>query len=109
MATSKKSNKTSTGTSLMVIEQPVVIPSVEDVLNQVTEQLTTSTEVVATVETKLTKADIGRTIFNEELPNGLVRKTVIGRLIKEAQLTKAGAATYFQNMKKKAGLVKHTA
>ncbi len=107
MKTSTKSNKKSTGTSLLVIEQPVVLQSVAEVLEQVTEQVEENTTVVATVETKLTKADIGRTIFNEELEKGLVRKTVINRLINEALLTKNGAATYFQNMKNKAGLVNH--
>lgn len=55
---------------------------------------------------KITKAEAGRIIFEEELKNGLVRKVVINRLKNEAKLTKSGAATYFQNMKKKAGLVK---
>lgn len=113
MKTSNKKSNTSTGTSLLVIEQPVVLQSVAEVLEQVSEQVSEQVEenttVVATVETKLSKADIGRTIFNEELENGLVRKTVINRLIKEALLTKNGAATYFQNMKKKAGLVHHNA
>lgn len=109
MKTSNKKSNTSTGTSLLVIEQPVVLQSVAEVLEQVSEQVEENTTVVATVETKLSKADIGRTIFNEELENGLVRKTVINRLIKEALLTKNGAATYFQNMKKKAGLVHHNA
>lgn len=68
------------------------------VLQQATQQLKENKD-------HLTKADVGRSIFEEELKNGLVRKTTIDRLMKEALLTKAGAATYFQNMKKKAGLV----
>lgn len=81
--------------------------------NQVAEVLAAAqTQLVETVEVvaKVTKADTGRTIFNEELATGtLVRKNVIDRLMKEAGLTKAGAATYFQNMKNKAGLVVHKA
>ncbi len=71
------------------------------VLQEATGQIKENEKVL------LTKADIGRTIFEEELKNGLVRKTVINRLINEALLTKNGASTYFQNMKNKAGLVNH--
>lgn len=56
-----------------------------------------------------TKADLGRTIWNEEVVsmNGQcpIRATTIKRLMTEANLTKAGASTYYQNMKKKAGFV----
>lgn len=71
------------------------------VLQEATGQIKENEKVL------LTKAEIGRTIFEEELKNGLVRKTVINRLMTEALLTKNGASTYFQNMKNKAGLVNH--
>ena len=62
---------------------------------------TTSTVVAAT------KADKARTIFKEAYSMSPVpqRKDIINRLVIEAGLTKAGAATYLQNMKTKAGLV----
>lgn len=101
---SNKSNKTTT-----VESTTEVVSEVATVLAEATVQLAETATVVATTEHKLTKADTGRTIFNEELATGtLVRKTTIDRLMKEAGLTKAGAATYFQNMKKKAGLVHST-
>lgn len=87
-----------------VVSQKTVLSGQEQiikVLQEATGQIKENEKVL------LTKADIGRTIFNEELENGLVRKTVINRLINEALLTKNGASTYFQNMKNKAGLVNH--
>lgn len=50
------------------------------------------------------KAAIAREIFNE-VGTSLPRKDVITRFVNEAKLTPAGAATYYQNMKKDAGLV----
>ena len=54
-----------------------------------------------------TKADKARTIFKEAYSMSPVpqRKDIINRMVVEAGLTKAGAATYLQNMKTKAGLV----
>jgi hypothetical protein len=54
-----------------------------------------------------TKADKARTIFKEAYGTSPVpqRKDIIHRMVNEAGLTKAGAATYLQNMKTKAGLV----
>jgi hypothetical protein len=49
----------------------------------------------------ITKADIARQIFEEELKKGLVRKVVISRFMNEAGLTIAGAGTYFANYKTK--------
>lgn len=46
------------------------------------------------------KADIARGIFAEM--QGATRKDVIARFMSEARLTKAGAATYYQNFKAKA-------
>lgn len=50
------------------------------------------------------KAAIARQIFND-VGTQLPRKDVIARFQAEAGLTPAGAATYYQNMKKDAGLV----
>ena len=54
------------------------------------------------------KADKARQIFNESYANPAAipqRKDIIARMVNEAGLTKAGAATYLQNFKSKAGLV----
>lgn len=58
------------------------------------------------------KADKAREIFNESYakfhidPKSVpARKDIINRMVTEAGLTPAGAATYLQNFKKKAGLV----
>ena len=61
----------------------------------------------------LTKAEKARKIFAEAYPDGkttvMVRKDILARFINEAGLTKAGAGTYLQNMKDKAGItVKRT-
>lgn len=50
------------------------------------------------------KAAVARAIFND-VGTKLPRKDVIKRFQEEAGLTPAGAATYYQNMKKDAGLV----
>ena len=55
----------------------------------------------------LNKAAIAREIFNST-PADTPRKAVLERFMNEAHLTKAGAATYYQNMKKDAGQVKGT-
>ena len=48
-------------------------------------------------------------VFNDCYKDGVdkapQRKDIIARLMNEANLTQNGAATYLQNMKKKAGLV----
>lgn len=73
-----------------------------DLLNTVDATIQTNA-VVSDVK----KADIGRAIWAEEIAKGgvPVRGHTIKRLMIEAGLTKNGAATYYQNMKKKAGLV----
>lgn len=50
------------------------------------------------------KAAVAREIFNATASD-VPRKDVLQRFMAEAGLTKAGAATYYQNMKKEAGLV----
>ena len=61
----------------------------------------------------ITKADKARAVFADCYKDGkttnVQRKDIIARLIGEAGLTKAGAGTYLQNMKDKAGItVKRT-
>jgi hypothetical protein len=59
------------------------------------------------VETKpVTKADLARVILAESYGMAVVpaRKEIIKRLVEEAKLTPAGAATYLQNYKTKNGL-----
>jgi hypothetical protein len=54
-----------------------------------------------------TKADKGREIMAEcyaDMTKVPARKDIIGRLVAEAALTPAGAATYLQNFKSKNGL-----
>ena len=53
------------------------------------------------------KADKARAIFADAYAQTPVpqRKEIINRMVAEAGLTKAGAATYLQNFKAKAGLV----
>lgn len=77
---------------------------VDQLINQINETANMN-NVIINQNVVITKASLARGIFEEELKNGLVRKDTINRLMGEANLTKAGAATYFQNMKKKAGLV----
>lgn len=57
----------------------------------------------------LTKADKARKIFTECYAQTPVpkREVIIKRFIEEAGLTKAGAGTYLQNMKNKAGITVH--
>lgn len=67
-------------------------------------------EVVQTliVQKTVTKADLARVVFNKAYRDPLnvpKRELIIKMMMEEAGLTKAGAATYLQNFKKKAGLV----
>jgi hypothetical protein len=72
----------------------------------VVEKTTTQPEAIVT-QVAVTKAEKARTIFKEcyAMPQVPQRKDIIARMVTEAGLTKAGAATYLQNMKTKAGLV----
>jgi len=52
----------------------------------------------------MTKADKAKQIFEEMIKKNDVTKTaIIERFIKEAELTKAGAQTYFNKLNKKYG------
>jgi hypothetical protein len=100
------SNNTSTSTSN---NTSTVISQVD---KQINNNATVQALVVVQVESKAAK---GRVIWDREVAAnggtavGLVRKTIIDLLVTEAGLTKAGAATYYQKMKDKAGLVNHRA
>lgn len=58
-----------------------------------------------TVQTQaaVSKAAKAREIFNDM--QGSPRKDVVGKFVSEAGLTEKGAATYYQNFRKEAGLV----
>jgi hypothetical protein len=72
----------------------------------VVEKTTAQSEAIVT-QAAVNKAEKARAIFKEcyAMPQVPQRKDIIARMVKEAGLTKAGAATYLQNMKTKAGLV----
>jgi hypothetical protein len=76
-----------------------------DLVKKVKETVVETPVVV--VETKpVTKADLARVILGEaysDLKNVPQRKDIIKRLVEEAKLTPAGAATYLQNYKGKHG------
>lgn len=65
--------------------------------------------VAAAAPVVVTKADKAREIFAKAYPDGktttMQRKDIINLLVSDAGLTKAGAGTYLQNMKSKAGIV----
>lgn len=78
---------------------------VSEVVVAAIEVSTAALEVVEVAKV-VTKKSLALAIFNEELATGqLVRKNVLARLITESGFTKAGANTYYQNMRKEAGLV----
>ena len=47
------------------------------------------------------KVDIARALYDNGIKTGLVRKQIIELFINEAGLTKAGAATYYNNFQSK--------
>lgn len=65
--------------------------------------------IIIQTQKSITKMDLAIEVFNDCYKEGVdkapQRKDIIARLMKEANLTQNGAATYLQNMKKKAGLV----
>lgn len=68
----------------------------------------TNKEVIVNTAAVITKADKARVVFAEAYPDGktttMQRKDIIAKLIVDAGLTKAGAGTYLQNFKSKAGI-----
>ncbi|MGZ8924381.1 MAG: hypothetical protein ACXW2E_00725 [Nitrososphaeraceae archaeon] len=77
-------------------------------VEQPTLQETLKTVEQATQST-IYKADLARKIFDEEYEKAgnknPKRSVVLARFVKEAGLTKKGAPTYLQTIKKKKGLV----
>ena len=61
--------------------------------------------------TTTNKSAIATAIFNESKKMDPVppRKAILTRFINEAGLTEKGAATYYHNLRNKAGLVNHRA
>lgn len=91
-------------------------------LGLINNQIQDNNKVIQQVTQQLSKADVARQIWAEELAKVNegefpVRKTTISRLKSDplfsqngiVPLTQNGAATYYQNMKKKAGFVQETA
>lgn len=68
-------------------------------------------QAAAVVTTTVSKSKLAQAIFDAELAKqtetgvAMVRKDVIKRFIDEAGLSKAGANTYYQNIREKRGLV----
>lgn len=88
----------------------VVAPIVAEVNNGKFEFPTAASMAKAVVQTIVVvakKSHLAQIIFDESYKMNPVpqRKDIIARLMAEASLTAAGAATYLQNMKKKAGYV----
>lgn len=68
--------------------------------------MATQKEKAATVvqtEAAVSKAAKAREIFSEM--SGSPRKDVVQKFVEEAGLTEKGAATYYQNFRKEAGMV----
>lgn len=72
-----------------------------------------NTAPAAAAVVDVTKAGKARAIFAEAYPDGktttMQRKDILARFVNEAGLTKAGAGTYLQNFKNKAGITQHRA
>lgn len=79
---------------------------VKETIVETKQQIKENAETITVATKTITKADIARQIFEEEKHNGLIRKVVMDRLMNEANLSKAGAATYLQNYRKQNGYVK---
>lgn len=97
-------------------ESEVTTPSVSEVLEQVEQALEIVTNEVlpaAQEATAQSKAAIALSIYEEEDAKALaknlkvVRNDVIKRFLAEAGLSKNGAATYYQNIRRKKGLITH--
>lgn len=87
-------------------------------ISEVVETIQTAVEATTEVEpeteaaVKLSKAALAKSVFDEETCKAggvlkLVRKNVLQRFMAEVGLTKAGANTYYQNLRDKAGVVDH--
>lgn len=89
------------------------LSSTEQVLQIVDDAVDTTTQSVVNTKETASKMFLATAIFNAELKSkglaGLVRKDILTRFINEANCTKAGANTYYNTIRDKAGLVKHKA
>lgn len=84
-----------------------LVPSMR-LLEQTKQQIQLNKQVISNTTTQLTKVQIAQQIFDQERArtnDQLSRKLVIELIMNAANLSKAGASTYFQNMKKEAGMV----
>lgn len=68
-----------------------------------TTQQGKGTPTVVQTQVAVSKAAKAREIFNDM--QGSPRKDVVGKFVAEAGLTEKGAATYYQNFRKEAGMV----
>lgn len=89
------------------------LPSTDEVLKTVNNAIgaTTSTIVTTTATAGASKMSLAKAIFAAELAEkgaaGLVRKHILTRFQAEAGCTPAGANTYYNTCREKAGLVNH--
>lgn len=89
------------------------LPTTEQVLATVEEAIdnVNTAQAAAVVATTVSKSKLAQAIFADELAKqtatgtAMVRKDVLARFMNEAGLSKAGANTYYQNIREKAGLV----
>ena len=101
---------TDTPESGEVITPAAVLAKVDDAIDTVQ-----TAQAAAVTNTGVSKSKLAQAIFAEELAKQtstgvpMVRKDVIARFIAEAGLSKAGANTYYQNIRDKNGLVQHKA
>ena len=96
-------------------EMMAIIQAQQEIINKLTARqldarpVNTIKGVLLSGNNSATKADLARLIWDDEMTKHDMtcpqRGHTINRLCDEAGLTKAGAATYYQNMKKKAGFV----
>ena len=89
---------------LVSIQASATVDSVIDAIDTTVQ----AASVIIKQPTTLSKAAIAKQIFEEELATGtLVRKNILARFKSEANLTQAGANTYYNNLREKHNLVVH--
>ena len=80
--------------------------SVVEVVEMVESAIELTEAASIAVEAVLTKRELSRAIFREELDSGtLVRKNVMKRFKAEVNMTEAGSNTYYQDFRVEFGLV----
>lgn len=89
---------------------PASLEEVTNIVEKSIEQLEELKEAVQ-VSVVLSKAALALQIYNEAEANAaaagieISRKDIIKRFMVEAELSKAGAQTYYQNIRRKKGLI----